>query len=169
MKGFDKEGRYEVTITKALMKPIPKDSDPEAFAVLLYGETEDGYGAVADLNFMSTVISKGKNEGFSVGQASRNLLSDLGVEDGSPMNLPEAIKAGLRCQFTLDWDEYKGERRLKVKFINPLSELIEIDQVDWSKFQGMLKASGASTKAAKPMPKFEAEAPKDVVEDNIPF
>jgi len=171
MKGFDKEGRYTVTITKAQFKPIQKEEDAQAFAILLYGETEDGYGAIADINFMSTVISKGKNQGLTVAQASRKLLADIGVEDGSPMNLPAAIKAGLKCQFSLDWDEYKGERKLKVKFVNPLSELLELDQVDWSAYKDMLAQAGTTGKVAKPMPKFDPPVDQklDAGADDIPF
>jgi hypothetical protein len=170
MKGFDKEGDYIVKVVDAKYKKLDKEGDPNACQFLLLGETEDGYSAWGDLNWTTSFISQGKNQGRMVCDVSRELLAALGVEDGSPMNLLPAIEAGLRCQFSVKWDEYKGQRRLKVAFINPISKLVDLRDLDWAK-AGFGTAAAVPAKPAaapaKPMPAFTADAqPKT---DDIPF
>lgn len=175
MKAFDKEGDYVVKITSAKLKRLDKQEDPDACQILLYGETEDGYGAIGEVNWTHTVINAGKSAGMSVADKSRELLASLGVEDGSPMNLGAKIREGLVCQFAVKWDEYDGKKRLKVKWINPLNSLIDIDEVDWSGFsfaKGLPPKAPRAAVAAPAMAPFPAQAAlpdTKVDEDDIPF
>ena len=89
------------------------------------------------------------------------------------MNLGAKIKEGLTCSFSVKWDEYKGQRRLKVAWINPISSLVDIKDVDWSGFsfaKGM--PPKAPRAAAAEMPPFPAKAAlpdTKVDDDDIPF
>jgi len=175
MKAFDKEGDYIVKITQAKLKRLDKEGDADACQILLYGETEDGYGAIGEINWTATAITSGKHLGQSVADKARELLGQLGVEDGSPMNLGAKIKEGLTCSFSVKWDEYKGQRRLKVAWINPISSLVDINDVDWSGFsfaKGMPPKAPRAAAAPAAMAEFPAKAAlpdTKITEDDIPF
>jgi len=168
MPELTSEGSFNVRITTYKVKPTPKEDDPRAFQILLYGETSDGYTAIGTLNWIKTVISSGKHAGKECREVAQETLAEIGVPDGYPPNLDASIENGLRAQFVTKFDTYNGQTKLKVAFINPVTELLTPDEVDWSKLledapaSEPKKAATAST-ASRTMPDTKGE------EDDIPF
>lgn len=132
---FTNEGDFQVRITAATFKENPKEGDEHAFQVSLKGETPDGLNEAWGYMFFShTVISGGNNAGRTNFEVNSATLKAMGVKDGYLGNLQEAIDSGnLYAEFSLKWDDYKGKRSLKVKYINPCNVHVSVADVDWKK------------------------------------
>jgi len=160
MPKIENEGQYNVRITTYKIKPTPKEDDARAFQILLYGETPDGYTAIGSMNWSKTVIGGGKHAGKECRQVTQETLSMLGVEDGFPPNLDAAIAEGMEACFVMKNDTYNGTTTLKVAFINPVTQLLAPDEVDWS---ALLDEA-----TAKPKPAPKAKAVRRAVEAPAP-
>jgi hypothetical protein len=167
-KPFESEGRYRVQITEAFIKPDVDRDDPSAFALVVKGETEDGYEGWYNFNYKDKKISGGKHEGKSVGEVTKENLAALGVKDGYAGNIDKAIADGLFAMFVVQYDNYFTPPRLMVKYVNPESTLIPIAEVD---IDAMLRRfetkEGVDVKPAKPEPPAFNNSPID--DDDIPF
>lgn len=159
MPKITSEGSYSVKIVKAWIKPNVKDET--VFEIVLQGQTPDGFEGYGSLYWNRNVIKGGRDQGKTNAQKSQATLESIGVPDGYPPNLPAAIDAGLECQFSMKWEENdKGEKHLKCAFINPVSRMVDVHQVDWG---ATMKAfeTGKPASAAGPaatMPAFEPAA-----------
>ena len=131
MPKIENEGRFNVRITEAKLKQMPKSEDPTQFAITLTGETDDGFHAFNTLYFNHKTISGGKQIGKSNFQAKMEDLQSIGVPNGDPRQIQGAIEQGLYAQFTMQNEEYNGEIRLKVKYMNPKSDEKDVSEVDW--------------------------------------
>jgi hypothetical protein len=168
MPELTSEGSFNVRITTYKVKPTPKEDDPRGFQILLYGETSDGYTAIGTLNWIKTVIGSGKHAGKECREVARETLAEIGVPDGYPPNLDAAIENGLRAQFVTKFDTYNSQTKLKVAFINPVTELLTPDEVDWSQLLDDAPAKEPKKAVAAPAAK-RAMPDKNSKADDIPF
>ena len=155
MPKLEQEGNYNVTITSAQYKEAPRANDEGAFKILMKGETEDGLFAWAEMDCSNYTFQSGKFEGKTAFYRAVDTLKQLGVEDGNPGMLAEAIEKGLQANFALKWNEWtnkQGElkRYLEVAFINPIKNTIDVKDVDWS--EKIAKLRGETPAPKEPIP-----------------
>jgi len=171
MPQIETEGKYNVRIVSASIRPMNKADDLGAFALVLKGETEDGYHAWGDILFTNGEFASGHNAGKLVKVKAEETLESLGVERGYIGNIADAINSenGLFAQFVMKWDEYKGVRKLKCAYVNPLPTLIPIEDVD---IEALMARLNGTAPAGQPLAGERVVAPapdKDGPEDQIPF
>ena len=83
---------------------------------------------------------------------SIELLKALGVEDGHPANLQTAIDAGMEVEFHMAMDEYNGVSAVKVKYINPVRNQIDVKDANWAEIIAKYEAKDATEETKKPEP-----------------
>lgn len=121
-KRISEPGTYHVTIGNPHWTKLEeKDGDACRMSAVL-----PGYCAVkgeemtitGELYFTRSIIASGKQAGQKIAEISKDTLIKLGMPE--PFNPADiACLEGVEAIFEVAEEEYRGEKRLKVKFINP--------------------------------------------------
>ena len=124
----DEEGTYQVAILdepKWYQMP-EKDGDTARMVLRLRGYVnggnQDGRWIDADMMFIRTIISGGRDKGRTMFEVQAEKCLQLGMSDPfSPSKISELV--GATPEFVCSWDEYedkqgKAHRILRVDFIN---------------------------------------------------
>ena len=120
------EGTFQVTLRNAHWTRLQeKDGDARRMSAVLPGYVTVGgeeFCVTAEMMFTRTLISKGRNAGRSVAQVSMQTLAELGMPvdaDGliNPARLTAELE-GKQAKFVCEFEEYEGQNRLRVKFVN---------------------------------------------------
>jgi hypothetical protein len=141
MPEFTNEGRYRVILDRYTVKMLESKDDPNGFIVKLHGVTEDGYEGWGDLFCSMREYKSGKNAGKTMMEVTEETLEKLGVPKGYLGELDAALEQGLEAEFVVREDEYNGAVKMAVKFINPVSSLLQQDEVDLGELVARLKGS----------------------------
>ena len=99
---FYKQGDYLVTIKDAKIVPYEKEGE-QGFQLMLYGETEDGYGDWGPLWYNKKINTKG----YSGIEISTKVLSDADVPDNGYIGHIPAMIANqtLKLNFSVHFDD----------------------------------------------------------------
>ena len=151
MPELTEDGRYAVTLKgEPEIEERNWREDPGSFDVLVYGETEDGYGAHGSIQFGNRLVTGGNNAGMTQTEAATDLLESLGVEDGYLGNLGKAIEAGIKCQFYVANKAGSDGKMYRNVYVNPLRRTKKISKVNVDELLAKLKSPGAA--APPPFP-----------------
>lgn len=152
---IDQPGKYDVTIRKPSMEALPeKDGDGARMQAVLPGVTADGKYIHAFLPFTRTLIQSGNNAGKPLFRVNSERIEAL-MPDGwkfHPGKIGEL--EGVNASFTVEWNEYQGQKRLQVAWVNPPYEHkpLSADEAAsiWSQFEsGSVSPAQAAPVAAK--------------------
>jgi hypothetical protein len=118
LKKITEPGTYDVTIQNPHFELMDeKNGDAKRMQCVLRGVTDKDLYIDAYLFFTKSIISGGQNRGKTAYQVAMEKLTELGIsEPFSPSKIDEL--EGIQCQFVVQEEEYKGETKLKVQFIN---------------------------------------------------
>jgi hypothetical protein len=162
---FNKQGDYLVTIKDAKIVPYEKDGE-QSFQLMLYGETEDGYGDWGNLWYNKKINTRGTT-GTEV---SNKILEDSDVPDrGYIGNIPAMIaNRTLKLNFSVHFDD--KYQKYTVKYVNP--PRLQISKEDFGSFLSQVDASFFQTAdkvpAFKPN-KLQEMHTKATESDDLPF
>ena len=145
---LDVAGTYQVAILdepKWYQMP-EKDGDTARMVLRLRGYInggeQDGKWIDADLMFIRTIISGGRDKGRSMFEVQAEKCISLGMsEPFSPSKVGEIV--GAACEFVCDWDEFEdrqgnARRVLRVQFVNTHSRPpLAVDEAEkiWQQLQ----------------------------------
>ena len=177
------EGTFQVTLRNAHWTRLQeKDGDARRMSAVLPGYVTVGgeeFCVTAEMMFTRTLISKGRNAGRSVAQVSMETLAQLGMSvdaDGliNPARLTAELE-GKQAKFVCEFEEYEGQNRLRVKFVNPpgRAELApEEAAAIFTEIVGKSAAPRPAVSAAAPSPRplpEPAGVPSQADMEEIPF
>jgi len=120
---LDVAGTYQVAILDEpkWYEMKAKDGDTVRMELLLKGYVnggeQDGQWIFSRLMFTRKIYGAGQNKGRTTFSVSADVCLTLGMSDPfSPSKVSEMV--GATCEFVVDWEEYEGKNRLKVKWLN---------------------------------------------------
>jgi hypothetical protein len=159
MPNITEAGKYQVRL-----RDLAWEQTDHGMALLMPGWANVGgeeRHINARLHFTGTLIGGGRNAGKPLYAVNAKICTDIGMsEPFSPGKISELEDAV--CEFVVQEEEYKGERRLVVAFVNPLGKKISTDEAEeiWNRLTG----GKAPEAGVKPKPK-----PKKVADDDDDF
>ena len=173
------EGTFEVTLRNAHWTRLQeKDGDSRRMSAVLPGYlTLDGEETciTAELMFTRTLISRGRNAGRSVAEVSMETLAQLGMQidaDGfiNPARLAAELE-GKQARFVCEFEEYEGQSRLRVRFVNAPGRAELAPEEAAAIFTDIIgKSVGPPPVAASsPLPEPTPPAPPLAPTEELPF
>ncbi len=175
LKKIETEGYHDIKVTDCLVEQKEKNDIPMIFFKMKC-VTDDNQYMYHDFCWMHTVIGTGKNEGRKVWEVTKESLERLGIKDGNPGNIAEAIKEGLEGTINVKREEYEqnGEVKkvLRSKGFYPRTNATNIEDMNMDSLLAEFEAAGEAMvnsdvpsdfKEASPPPKAEPKPfdPKD--------
>ncbi|MDH3279513.1 MAG: hypothetical protein OEQ39_02855 [Gammaproteobacteria bacterium] len=136
---INEPGKYTVTIFDPAFYPMPeKDGIDYRFSVRLPGRTEDGKTITAEMFFTPTLAKSGQHAGKTMAEINAEKLFELGMEP--PFHPDRLIDLeGVECEYDVQYEEYDGRERLRVKWVNKHSiKPLQAEDVSrmWAKLTG---------------------------------
>jgi hypothetical protein len=169
MEKKQKPGTYEATVTKHGIS-VTKAGKPMATIRFKYKDDE---GHDQFITWFGSFASDKATE------ITAEALAVCGMTSNNPADLTKPVESGVldttrKVQLTCDFEEYNGERRFKVKYVNPIggaSFRNAMSETDAVKAFAGLNVGGALAAARKkyPAPQVKNHAPTFDADEPIPF
>jgi hypothetical protein len=149
-KKYTEPGRYVVQLENPKWEKLePKNGDETRMALVLecfrQDEAGDDYLEYFRIYFTGQIITGGQNKGRKLFDLSAEHCIELGMsEPFSPSKINEL--EGTLAELVMEWDEYKGEKRLIGKYLNPKRKAALSNQDAesiWAKMTGKPVAKSA--------------------------